>query len=54
MNKKIENLIERIKYKILSVCASNEYLWQWYEIVSNPMTYIILAVFIIYVYLNRS
>lgn len=43
--RRIRDLLSRIGEIITLKCSGNPYLWTWWQLVSSPLTYIILAIF---------
>ena len=48
---RIKELLRRIDARMTLWCAGGFYRWRWWMIVRNPMAYIILAAFFLFLHL---
>ena len=50
MIKKIKESLNKIDVYMMLKCARNPYLWDWWMLVRNPLTYLIIGIFLIIIY----
>lgn len=49
--RRIKELLRLIDARITLLLANEPYLWDWWQLVKDPITYIFLAAFILFLYL---